>query len=115
MRRFRQSGGYNFWPSFVDALSTLLIVVLFFLLLFVMAHFFMGRNLDTKNAEIDVLTEHLNDLTAELSAERAATRDLTRRLTLQTDEAARLEAELTGVKAEQTRTLAQIALLEQDI
>lgn len=30
MRRFRNPSGYNFWPSFVDALSTLLIVVLFF-------------------------------------------------------------------------------------
>ncbi|MGN1079710.1 MAG: peptidoglycan -binding protein [Alphaproteobacteria bacterium] len=108
MRRFRNSSGYNFWPSFVDALSTLLIVVLFFLLLFVLAHFFMGRNLDTKNTEISLLNSQLQDLSFELSAERKTNRDLT----LETQ---KLSAELDGVKDEQTKALAQIALLEQDV
>ncbi len=108
MRRFRNSSGYNFWPSFVDALSTLLIVVLFFLLLFVLAHFFMGRNLDTKNTEISLLNSQLQDLSFELSAERKTNRDLT----LETQ---KLSAELDGVKDEQTKVLAQIALLEQDV
>lgn len=108
MRRFRNPSGYNFWPSFVDALSTLLIVVLFFLLLFVLAHFFMGRNLDTKNTEISLLNSQLQNLASELSAERKTTRDLT----LETQ---KLSAELDGVKDEQTKALAQIALLEQDV
>ncbi len=108
MRRFRNSSGYNFWPSFVDALSTLLIVVLFFLLLFVLAHFFMGRNLDTKNSEIGRLNSQLQNLSFELSAERKTNRDLV----LKTQE---LTEELTGIKDEQTKALAQIALLEQDI
>ena len=108
MRRFRNPSGYIFWPSFVDALSTLLIVVLFFLLLFVLAHFFMGRNLDTKNTEISLLNSQLQNLASELSAERKTSRDLT----LETQ---KLSAELDGVKDEQTKALAQIALLEQDV
>lgn len=108
MRRFRNPSGYNFWPSFVDALSTLLIVVLFFLLLFVLAHFFMDRNLDTKNTEISLLNSQLQNLASELSAERKTSRDLT----LETQ---KLSAELDGVKDEQTKALAQIALLEQDV
>lgn len=108
MRRFRNPSGYNFWPSFVDALSTLLIVVLFFLLLFVLAHFFMGRNLDTKNTEISLLNSQLQNLASELSAERKTSRNLT----LETQ---KLSAELDGVKDEQTKALAQIALLEQDV
>ena len=101
MRRFRNANEYNFWPSFVDALSTLLIVVLFFLLLFVLAHFFMGRNLDTKNTEINRLQNNLQQLTAELSAERQNTLNLTE--------------ELNQLGDEHTKTLAQMALLEQDI
>ena len=101
MRRFRNANEYNFWPSFVDALSTLLIVVLFFLLLFVLAHFFMGRNLDTKNSEINRLQNNLQQLTAELSAERQNTLNLTE--------------ELNQLGDEHTKTLAQMALLEQDI
>ena len=114
MRRFRNSSGYNFWPSFVDAMSTLLIVVLFFLLLFVLAHFFMGRNLDTKNTEIDLLNTRLKDLAVELSAERKSTADLTIRLNAQLAETEKLAGELAGVKDENTRALAQIALMEQN-
>lgn len=101
MRRFRNANEYNFWPSFVDALSTLLIVVLFFLLLFVLAHFFMGRNLDTKNTEINRLHDDLRQLTEELSAERQNTLKLTE--------------ELDHIGDEHSKTLAQMALLEQDI
>ncbi len=115
MRRFRNSSGYNFWPSFVDALSTLLIVVLFFLLLFVLAHFFMGQNLDTKNTEISRLNLQLQDLAFELSAERQTSKDLTDRLALQQQETHELTEELSGLKDEQTKALAQIALLEQDV
>ena len=101
MRRFRNTTEYNFWPSFVDALSTLLIVVLFFLLLFVLAHFFMGRNLDTKNTEINRLSLNLRQLTDELAIERKNTLELTTELTQKTNE--------------YSQALAQIALLNQDI
>lgn len=115
MRRFRNSHGYNFWPSFVDALSTLLIVVLFFLLLFVLAHFFMGRNLDTKNSEIMTLNDRLSALSSELSAERRTSRRLTRSLADQEAASAQLNEELAGLKSAHKDSLAQIALLEQDI
>lgn len=101
MRRSRNANEYNFWPSFVDALSTLLIVVLFFLLLFVLAHFFMGKNLDTKNSEINLLNAHLQQLTDELSVQRKTTEQLS--------------AELSNLTDEHTQTLAQMALLEQDV
>ncbi len=115
MRRFRPTNEYNFWPSFVDALSTLLIVVLFFLLLFVLAHFFMGRNLDTKNSEIDQLNRHLENLAFELSTQQQINQGLTEKLRNQREEAQKLSEEITGLKDEQTKTLAQIALLEADI
>ena len=68
--RIRKPAVYNFWPSFVDVMSNLLIVVLFFLLLFVVSHYFLGRNLDTKNTEIELLNAQLNTLSNELSSER---------------------------------------------
>lgn len=68
----------------------------------------MGRNLDTKNTEISLLNSQLQNLASELSAERKTSRDLT----LETQ---KLSAELDGIKDEQTKALAQIALLEQDV
>lgn len=75
----------------------------------------MGRNLDTKNTEISLLNSQLRDLSFELSAERETSRNLTDRLNIQTQEAQKLSDELTGVKDEQAKALAQIALLEQDV
>ena len=68
--RIRKHAVYNFWPGFVDVMSNLLIVVLFFLLLFVVSHYFLGRNLDTKNTEIELLNSQLTALSDELSNER---------------------------------------------
>ena len=122
MRRSRNSNEYNFWPSFVDALSTLLVVVLFFLLLFVLAHFFMGKNLDTKNTEIDYLRYQLQNLSFELSEERQTMQMIEEKLKNKTQEAEdltrrsnSLTQELNGLKDEQIKALATIALLEQDI
>lgn len=114
-RRFRNPHEYNFWPSFVDALSTLLIVVLFFLLLFVIAQFFLGRNLDTKNTEIVTLSSQLQALSKELSNERETTKNLTLALNEQEQAAETLNVEILGLQEAQDQSLAKIALLQQDI
>lgn len=79
-RRIRKEKSYNYWPSFVDVLSTLLIVILFMLLVFILAHFFLGRNLDSKNSQIDVLQKKIYLLGSELSLERRTAADLSERL-----------------------------------
>lgn len=79
-RRIRKEKSYNYWPSFVDVLSTLLIVILFMLLVFILAHFFLGRNLDSKNSQIDVLQKKIYLLGSELSLERRMAADLSERL-----------------------------------
>ncbi|MCQ2965287.1 MAG: peptidoglycan-binding protein [Alphaproteobacteria bacterium] len=47
-----------------------MIVVLFFLLLFVMAHFFLGTNLNSKNNEIVILNNQMDNLIQELNLEK---------------------------------------------
>lgn len=79
-RRIRKEKSYNYWPSFVDVLSTLLIVILFMLLVFILAHFFLGRNLNSKNSQIDVLQKKIYLLGSELSLERRTAADLSERL-----------------------------------
>lgn len=99
--RIRKHAVYNFWPSFVDVMSNLLIVVLFFLLLFVVSHYFLGRNLDTKNSEIELLNNQLNTLSDELSNERKNSADLGK--------------QLSAAQADYKDSLAKIALLTQDV
>lgn len=99
--RIRKHAVYNFWPSFVDVMSNLLIVVLFFLLLFVVSHYFLGRNLDTKNSEIELLNNQLDVLSDELSNERKNSADLGR--------------QLSAAQSDYKDSLAKIALLTQDV
>ncbi len=121
-RLSRHRPEYNFWPSFVDALSTLLIVVLFFLLLFVTAHFFLGKNLNTKNDEISFLTAELNALASQLAVERKHSENLSLSLKEKATAEQQLIAELDLLKAEHAKTeenlqetLKQAALLQQDV
>lgn len=121
-RLARHRTEYNFWPSFVDALSTLLIVVLFFLLLFVLAHFFLGRNLDTKNNEIFRLNEELSSLANELAVEKKNVQELSVSLNEKINAEKQLISELDLLKADHDKTqktleetLKQAALLQQDI
>lgn len=75
-RRLYREKSYNYWPSFVDVLSTLLVVVLFILLVFILAHFFLGRHLSSQNSEIAVLQQRMDVLSKELSLERKNTESL---------------------------------------
>ena len=44
-RRIGGQAADNSWPGFVDALSTLLLVIIFLLSMFVLAQFFLGQAL----------------------------------------------------------------------
>ena len=75
------------WPGFVDALSTLLMVIIFLLVVFVLAQFFLARMLEGKSAVVSRLEVNVADLDRQLEAERGTAATL--RLDL-----ARLERDL---------------------
>jgi chemotaxis protein MotB len=62
----------NYWPSFVDALSTLLLVFTFLLAVFVLAQFFLAREVSGKDEVLTRLTRQLQQLTELLSLEKSA-------------------------------------------
>ena len=69
----RRGGGQdalNPWPGYVDALSTLLMVIIFVLLVFVLAQAFLGVALSGKDRALDRLNRQMAELTDMLSLER---------------------------------------------
>ena len=70
--RRRGGGGeaLNPWPGYVDALSTLLMVIIFVLLVFVLAQAFLGVALSGKDRALDRLNRQMAELTDMLSLER---------------------------------------------
>ena len=85
-RRRSNTQGANIWPGFVDGLSTLLVVLMFVLSIFVVAQFYLGEELNQK----DQLLSEQDDALAKLRAQLA---ELSNELSLSKAETARLESE----------------------
>jgi len=64
------------WPGFVDALSALLMVVFFLLVVFMLAQFFLSVTLSGRNEALDRLSLQVSELAELLSLERQANADL---------------------------------------
>ncbi len=66
----------NMWPGFVDALATLLMVIIFLLMIFVLAQFFLNEAITGKDSALDKLRGEIGELAALLSLERKSNNDL---------------------------------------
>ena len=122
--RGRRSGGgeaLNPWPGYVDALSTLLMVIIFVLLVFVLAQAFLSVALTGKDQALDRLNRQMAELTDMLSLERghsgdlqAAMAGLTRDLKSATDARDQLASQVTGLQTRLTAASAQRDALQTE-
>jgi chemotaxis protein MotB len=79
-RRREQRAPVDIWPGFVDALSTLLLAVIFMLVVFVLGQFFLGQLLQRRDETAVVQDRAIAALRTDLEQERAAAADLRRTL-----------------------------------
>jgi chemotaxis protein MotB len=70
-RNRRRHQGVDYWPGFVDALSTLVLVVVFLLAVFMMAQFFLAREVTGRDDALSKLNRQISELTDLLALERA--------------------------------------------
>jgi chemotaxis protein MotB len=83
----------NTWPGFVDALATMLMVIIFLLLVFVLAQFFLSEALSGRDTALRRLQGQVDELAGLLSLERRANEDLTINIA---QLSAELQASVTG-------------------
>ena len=69
----------NIWPGFVDGLATLLLVLVFVLLVFMVGQFFLSTALTNRDTRLAELTMRLDELSDLLSLERQANEKPARR------------------------------------
>ena len=101
--RRRGGSGVDYWPGFVDALSTLLLAIMFLLSVFVLAQFLLSQEISGKDTVLNRLNSQLNELTELLALERSSKQDLD-------DQLKNLAASLDASKSERSRLQ---ALLDQ--
>jgi chemotaxis protein MotB len=70
LSRGRRYEPVNYWPGFVDALSTMLLVIIFLLSVFMLAQFFLSRAVSGKDEVLARLNRQIEELTNLLALER---------------------------------------------
>jgi chemotaxis protein MotB len=113
-RRGPPGESLNAWPGYVDALSTLLMVIIFVLLVFVLAQAFLSVALSGRDQALDRLNRQMSELSDMLSLERGRTTDLRATIAqlnkdLQTATLSResLSQQLSAARAAQDKLLAE--------
>lgn len=107
-RRGGQGGSDLVWPGFVDALSTLLLVIIFLLSIFVLAQFFLGQALSGRDEALAQLRSELAELGELLALEQATSE----RLRTEIND---LSATLDASRDQNAALTAQIASLQGDL
>jgi chemotaxis protein MotB len=101
LARGRRERGIDYWPGFVDALSTLVLGIIFLLTVFVVVQFFLSQEVAGKDTALVRLNAQIAQLTDLLSLEKTGKVDLE-------EEIARMRASLSGAEAERDRLRAGI-------
>src|SRR5262245_21269661 len=70
--RRRSDNAINVWPGYVDALTTLLLMITFLLTVYILAQFFLSQVLSGREKALAHLSEEIAQLTLQLSGERSA-------------------------------------------
>lgn len=103
-RRARRS--VDIWPGFVDALATLIMVIVFLLMIFVLAQFFLGQALSGRQKALDDLGREMAALAEKLNLQTKANEALKLELETSRSEKAKLEAWASGVQQDMAALLA---------
>jgi chemotaxis protein MotB len=70
LTRSRREGGMNYWPGFVDALSTLILSIIFLLSIFMVVEFFLSQEVSGKDTALTRLNAQITRLSELLSLEQ---------------------------------------------
>ena len=92
----------DIWPGFVDALSQLLMVIIFILLVFTAGQFYLSAALSGREQALHKLQQQVDALANLLSLERSTSSDLRQA-------SARLASQLKSAEAERDRLNAQVS------
>ena len=76
----RGESGMNYWPGFVDALSTLILSIIFLLSVFVVVQFYLQQEVQGKDTALQKLNVQIAQLTDLLSMEKTGKANLEKQL-----------------------------------
>jgi chemotaxis protein MotB len=106
--RRQRRDNFNIWPGFVDALTQLVMIIIFVVLVFTAGQFYLSSALSGRDAELAKLTQRINALTDILSMERKTSADLQLQLGTLSDQLTAARSALAKSKADAAKTHAAL-------
>jgi chemotaxis protein MotB len=100
-RMRRSDNTMNYWPGFVDALSTLILGIIFLLTVFVVVQFFLQQEVAGKDTALQRLNAQIAQLTDLLALEKSGSANLE-------DQLAQLRAGLAATESERDALAGQL-------
>lgn len=101
-RRRSEAHGPGAWPGYVDVLSTLLMVIVFVLAVFILVQFFLANAISGRDRALADLRSQLSGLVEQLNVERSSSTQLRTEL-------GQLQASLSSTRAERDQLAAVLA------
>src|SRR3979411_3153867 len=95
-RSRRNESGFNYWPGFVDALSTLVLSIVFLLSVFLVVQFFLSQEVTGKDKALEQLNAKIAQLKDMAGLEKLGKLNLD-------DQISQLRAGLASAEAERDR------------
>ncbi|WP_206931071.1 peptidoglycan -binding protein [Roseococcus thiosulfatophilus] len=114
-RARRGGGGFDAWPGYVDALSTLLMVIIFALLVFALGQGFLSAALSSRDRALDALNRQVAELAEMLALEEGRARALRGELSAATARAATAEERARDEEAVAAASREEVGLLVRQI
>jgi len=103
----------NVWPGYVDALSALLLLVIFMLLIFTLAQVFLAQTVSDRDAELNRLNNRLAEISSALLLQEQNNETLSRRLVSLRDQYNQSLAVQEGLE-EQVNALEETVSVERE-
>ncbi len=131
----RQRANQDIWPGFVDALASLLMVIIFLLMIFVVSQFYLNEEIIGRDKALDRLQNRVSELADMLALERESSAAIRTNLTNVTEqlraslqrqdalesqifqlrgENASLASELDAAQSDNRELLSRLTLKEQE-
>lgn len=115
MRYLRSQSTLNIWPGFVDVLSGLLMAMLFALIIFVVAQFYLTDALSNRDKSLGNLRQIIQELSASLGREKKQRQALDTQFQQTQAEIQHLSGSLSQEMSQKEQAILQIEALKEEL
>jgi len=108
INRRANNNSANYWPGFVDAMATILLVIIFLLTVFILSQFFLSTEISSKDEALIDLQSQLQELSLLLSLEQNENENLATKIEL-------LESDLDELFSQNEQLSSSLAISNDEI